>query len=232
MERKYVGKSVKRIEDPRLLTGQALFTDDVHIEGMLHVAFLRSDYAHAKIVKLDVSEALKRPGVVMVLTAADFGDYYHVGPLFVPPPLSIPGASFHTKGLPPVAKDFVRYSGEPLAVIVAESRSHPSEELERYLAGIRVKQRQPLSAMRRAIASVGTPACNAIQPPIVGTRTFCSESRQTARNVPANTTRITIWASSGRTPRRTSQLWIGYITYPMNTAISNGFKIDANSCSK
>lgn len=122
MDRKYIGKPIKRLEDPRLLTGQALFTDDVHVVGMLHAAFLRSDYAHARIKSIDVSEALKRPGVVAVYTAEDFGDYWHVGPLQVPPPIAIPGSKFHAKGLPPIAKDKVRFSGEPLAVVVAESR--------------------------------------------------------------------------------------------------------------
>ena len=122
MDRKYIGKRVQRLEDPRLLTGQALFTDDVHVVGMLHASFLRSDYAHARIKSIDISEALKRPGVVAVYTAEDFGDYWHVGPLQVPPPIAIPGSKFHAKGLPPIAKDKVRFSGEPLAVVVAESR--------------------------------------------------------------------------------------------------------------
>ncbi len=122
MDRKYIGKPIKRLEDPRLLTGQALFTDDVHIVGMLHASFLRSDYAHARIKSIDVAEARKRPGVVAVYTAEDFGDYWHVGPLQVPPPIAIPDSKFHTKGLPPIAKDKVRFSGEPLAVVVAENR--------------------------------------------------------------------------------------------------------------
>lgn len=122
MERKYIGKPIKRIEDPRLLTGQALFTDDVHLHGMLHAAFLRSDYAHARIKSIDISEALKLPGVVAIYTAEDFGDYWHVGPLQVPPPIAIPGAKFHAKGLPPIAKDKVRFSGEPLVVVVAINR--------------------------------------------------------------------------------------------------------------
>ncbi len=122
MERKYIGKPIKRIEDPRLLTGQALFTDDVHLEGMLHIAFLRSDYAHARIKSIDTTEAKKHPGVVAVYTAEDFGDYWHVGPQQVPPPIAIPGSKFHAKGLPPIGKGKVRFSGEPLAVVVAEDR--------------------------------------------------------------------------------------------------------------
>ena len=67
-EFKFIGKRFTRTEDPRLLTGQALFTDDVQIPGMLHAAFLRSDYAHGRINSIDVSEARKRPGVVAAYT--------------------------------------------------------------------------------------------------------------------------------------------------------------------
>ena len=59
---KYIGKRVQRNEDPRLLTGQALFVDDVDIPGMLHAAFLRSDYAHAYLKNIDVSAARARLG--------------------------------------------------------------------------------------------------------------------------------------------------------------------------
>jgi CO/xanthine dehydrogenase Mo-binding subunit len=76
----------RRSEDPRLLTGRALFVDDVHLEGMLHVAFLRSDFAHGRIVSVDVSAALDRPGVVAAYTAWDLGDYWKPGPLLVAPP--------------------------------------------------------------------------------------------------------------------------------------------------
>src|SRR5512133_3646099 len=89
---------------------------------MLYAAFLRSDYAHARIKSIDVSAALNRPGVVAVYTAADFGDYWKPGPLQVPPPTAIPGSVFNARTLIPIAKDKVRYSGEPLAVIIAESR--------------------------------------------------------------------------------------------------------------
>jgi len=119
---KVIGQRIKRNEDPQLLTGQALFTDDVQLSGMVHAAFLRSDHAHAMIKSIDTSVAKKRPGVLAVYTAEDFGDYWHVGPLQVPPPLAIPGAVFNARPLPPIAKDKVRFSGEPLAVVIAESR--------------------------------------------------------------------------------------------------------------
>src|SRR3989304_1135062 len=58
-----LGEPIKRNEDPRLLTGQALFVDDVHLPGMLHVAFLRSPYAHARIRRIAITAALQRGGV-------------------------------------------------------------------------------------------------------------------------------------------------------------------------
>jgi carbon-monoxide dehydrogenase large subunit len=118
---KYFGKSVKRNEDKRLLTGQALFVDDVHLPDMLHVAFLRSDYAHARIQSIDVSEALKRKGVLAIYTADDLGDYWQPGPLLVPPP-PIERLTFNERTQVPLAKDKVRHIGEPIAAVVAESR--------------------------------------------------------------------------------------------------------------
>ena len=122
MSGKVFGQSVLRNEDPYLLTGKAEFIDDIELPGMLHAAFLRSDYAHARIKSIDVSQARKRPGVVAVYTAEDFGDYWKPGPLQVPPPTAIKGSVFHARTLVPIAKDKVRFSGEPLAVIIAESR--------------------------------------------------------------------------------------------------------------
>ncbi len=122
MAGKVFGKSVVRNEDPFLLTGKAEFIDDIQLPGMLHAAFYRSDYAHARIKSIDVSEARKRPGVVAVYTAEDFGDFWRPGPLQVPPPTAIKGSVFNARTLVPIAKDKVRFSGEPLAVIIAESR--------------------------------------------------------------------------------------------------------------
>jgi CO/xanthine dehydrogenase Mo-binding subunit len=119
---KYFGKPIKRLEDKQLLTGNAKYIDDIEVPGQLHAAFLRSDFAHARILKIDVSEALKRPGVVAVYTAEDFGDFWKPGPLQVPPPTAIPGSKFNARTLVPIAKDKIRYSGEVLAVVIAESR--------------------------------------------------------------------------------------------------------------
>ncbi len=121
MTTSYIGESVKRLEDARLLTGQALFVDDVHLPKMLEVAFLRSSYAHARIRKIDVSEALKKTGVVAVYTAQNLGDYWQAGPLLVSPP-PIKRLTFHKKTQVILAKDKVRYVGEPIAAVVAENR--------------------------------------------------------------------------------------------------------------
>ncbi len=127
--RRYVGERVRRNEDARLLTGRALFVDDVRLEGMLHVAFLRSQHAHARVKGVDVAAARRRPGVVAVYTAGDLGDFWRPGPLLVPPP-PIPGLLFNSCTQVPLAKDKVRHAGEPLAMVVAESRYVAEDALE------------------------------------------------------------------------------------------------------
>ena len=117
----YLGKRVRRNEDARLLTGRAVFVDDVALPGMLHAAFLRSDMAHARIRSIDVSAARARPGVAAVYTAHDLGDYWQPGPLLVPPP-PVKGAVFHACTQVPLARDKVRHVGEPVVMVVAESR--------------------------------------------------------------------------------------------------------------
>ena len=115
------GAPITRNEDARLLSGQALFVDDVELPGMLHAAFLRSNVAHAHIRSIDVAAARARPGVVAVYTAADLGAYWAPGPLLVPPP-PIAGITFNQRTQVPLAKDKVRHVGEPLAVVLADSR--------------------------------------------------------------------------------------------------------------
>src|ERR1041385_8319464 len=126
---RYVGQRVPRLEDAKLLTGKALFVDDVQLPGMLHVAFLRSEYARGTLRRVDPAAALARPGVIAVYTAADLGDYWRPGPLLVPPP-PIPGLVFNTATQVPLARDMVRHVGEPLAMVVAESRYVAEDALE------------------------------------------------------------------------------------------------------
>ncbi len=121
MTTRYFGARVQRNEDERLLTGRALFVDDVELPGMLHAAFLRSPHAHARIGAIDASAALRRDGVVAVYTAADLGDYWRPGPLLVPPP-PIADAIFNERTQVPLAKGKVRHAGEPVALVIATSR--------------------------------------------------------------------------------------------------------------
>jgi len=121
MTTRYFGERIKRNEDPRLLTGQALYVDDVDLPDMLHAAFLRSPYAHAKINNIDVSQALQRAGVVAIYTAHDLGDYWKPGPLLVSPP-PVEGIIFNEKTQVPLAKDKVKFAGEPIVMVLAKSR--------------------------------------------------------------------------------------------------------------
>ena len=141
MAMRVFGKPIRRNEDPRLLTGQALFTDDVHLAGMLHVAFVRSTYAHAMIRGINVSGAKTLPGVIAVYTAADLGDYWKPGPLLLPPP-PIEGTVFNQRTQVPLAKGKVCHVGEPIAVVVAESRYIAEDAAERV-----VVEYEPLAAV-------------------------------------------------------------------------------------
>lgn len=138
---RYLNARVLRNEDERLLTGRARFVDDVQLPGMTHVAFVRSDYAHGRIKSVTVSDALARPGVVAVYTAADLGDYLKPAPLLVPPP-PIKDLVFHARTHLALAKDKVRYVGEPIAMVVAESRYIAEDAVRDVLVDI-----EPLDAV-------------------------------------------------------------------------------------
>ncbi|MFQ5737849.1 MAG: molybdopterin cofactor-binding domain-containing protein [Acidobacteriota bacterium] len=137
----YVGRRIIRNEDSRLLTGKALFVDDVHLPGMLHAAFLRGSYAHSRLLRVDVSAARCLPGVVAVYGAGDLGAYWQAGPLLVPPP-PIEQLIFNERTQVPLARDKVRYAGEPIAVVVAESRYQAEDALDEILV-----EEEPLEAV-------------------------------------------------------------------------------------
>ena len=122
MTKKFIGERIRRNEDSRLLTGQALFVDDIEIPGMLHAAFMRSDYAHARILSIDVSAARERPGVVAVYTAEDMGEDWEPGPPLVSPPPTVKDVTFYSRRQAPLVKDIVRHAGETIAVVIAENR--------------------------------------------------------------------------------------------------------------
>jgi len=113
---RFVGQSVVRVEDGRILTGRGRYMDDIVLPGMLEGVFLRSDVGHARIASVDAEHARSMPGVVAVITAAELE-----GAVFpVQVPAEIPNylrPVFHA-----LADDKVRYAGDPVALIVAESR--------------------------------------------------------------------------------------------------------------
>ncbi len=108
------GQSPKRVEDARLLMGRGRFTDDLHRDGMLYGATLRSPYAHADVTSIDTAAALAVPGVVAVYTATDIADY---GPI----PCLVPLSGKH-KTPRPLLTNRVRFVGDGVAFVVAESR--------------------------------------------------------------------------------------------------------------
>jgi carbon-monoxide dehydrogenase large subunit len=121
-----VGSAVERMEDARFLSGSGYFADDLAVEGMLHAAILRSPIAHARIMPIDASAALAMPGIHAVLTAQDIGDTIPIIPLRLAP---LP--EFEPFRQPVIASDKVRYVGEPIAVVVADSRALAEDALER-----------------------------------------------------------------------------------------------------
>jgi aerobic carbon-monoxide dehydrogenase large subunit len=111
----YIGRAMKRVEDPRLITGLATYVDDLKLAGMVHAAFLRSPHAHARIVKIDAAAATRIAGVVGVFTGADVNDACGLVPCAAAiPDLRSPP---HTV----LASDRVYFVGHPVAVVVATS---------------------------------------------------------------------------------------------------------------
>jgi len=117
MPTKMVGQAIKRREDPRLITGQGTFLDDIKLPGMTHACVLRSPYAHAKIKSIDTSKAKAHPGVVAVFTGEDMLD---LNPL---PCAWQAGRVKNNVNTPRVlAVGEVHFAGDPVALVIAEDR--------------------------------------------------------------------------------------------------------------
>jgi len=121
---KIIGARVKRVEDPRLLTGQGSFADDRICPGALHVAFRRSDHSHARILRVDCSEARKMPGIFAVFTAAELEGL--VNPIVATSRMK----NYYATPIHLLARDKVRYVGEPIVAVLAESRYLAEDALE------------------------------------------------------------------------------------------------------
>ena len=115
MDYKYVGKSYIRPDAISKVTGKAIYLDDIRLPGMLYTAILRPPTAHARILSIDTSEAEQMPGVVKVVTGK--GCKFHYGD--------------NIRDLTPMAIDKVRYIGEPVAAVIADTLAHARAALEK-----------------------------------------------------------------------------------------------------
>src|SRR5438309_6522505 len=120
-----IGESHRRLGGERLVTGAGCFVEDVRVPGMLHAAVLRSPHAHARLLSIDAKRARELPGVRLVLTAADVPAAAII-PNRVPAPA---GAERYLQ--PAIARDVVRYVGEPVALVVADDPYVARGALER-----------------------------------------------------------------------------------------------------
>jgi aerobic carbon-monoxide dehydrogenase large subunit len=121
----YVGKPVKRVEDPRLITGEAKYIDDIQLPGMLHAAVLRSPHAHARIKSINTDQAAAAPGVIGVFTGQDFMD---LNPL---PCAWQAGGVENNANTPRVLEpEKVTFTGAGVAVVVAENRYAAQDALD------------------------------------------------------------------------------------------------------
>jgi carbon-monoxide dehydrogenase large subunit len=122
---KYLGASLRRVEDARYLRGLARYVDDVKLPGMLHAAFLRSPHAHARIRRLDTARAAGMPGVARVFTFDDLARFMKPLPVFgAPPPGLAARVDFAIRPTPRLAlcRNVARFVGEIVALVVADSR--------------------------------------------------------------------------------------------------------------
>ena len=121
MATKVFGSSVKRKEDPRLITGQGTYVEDVKLTGVMHMVLVRSPYAHAEIVSIKSEEALKTPGVIAVFTGEDLKEELGSLPCgwVVPDTKEVPH--------PPLAVGRVRYVGDAVAAVIAEDLQAASD---------------------------------------------------------------------------------------------------------
>src|SRR5512132_2380631 len=181
-----LGNPVKRREDARFLQGNAKFTADIMLPGMLHMAILRSPHGHARIRNIDIADAAKMPGVARVITGADLEGRMMPLPcvwapggvqsFFPPHPMGLPGAGNA------LATDRVRFVGDPVAVVVAETRYHAFDALK----SIRVEY-EPLPVVVEAEQALadGAPQLHDAVPRNLNARWVAGDEERTDRAIAA-----------------------------------------------
>src|SRR5437867_10759674 len=138
-----IGRSVRRLEDRRLLMGRGTYAADFRLPGMLHGAVLRSSHAHARLGAVDARTALALPGVVAVITADDLGAVGRIPVRLGPRPSIVACLQ------PPLARDKVRYVGEPVAFVVATGRYLAEDALD--VVGVDYHPLPAIADARRAV---------------------------------------------------------------------------------
>lgn len=139
----FVGRPLRRIEDLRFVTGRARYLDDLDPPGLAHAAFARSVHAHARLHAVDARRALASPGVVAVLTGEDLGESVRSLPAGM-----LEDGVVADAGHPVLARGAVRYVGEPIALVVAESRAAAEDAAE--LVDCEYEPREPVLDPRTA----------------------------------------------------------------------------------
>jgi aerobic carbon-monoxide dehydrogenase large subunit len=125
-----IGARVPRKEDRRFITGQGTYTDDIVVKNAAHAEFIRSPHAHARILRIDATAALAAPGVIGVLTGADLAQD-NIGGLICGWMIhSTDGSPMNAAPYAALAKDAVRYVGNPVAVVVAETKNQARDAAE------------------------------------------------------------------------------------------------------
>lgn len=131
-----IGQPVKRNEDVRLIQGQGQYTDDVNLKGQVYGAMVRSSVAHGNIRKIDIATAAKMPGVLAIYTGEDMkaAGYADLAPRL--PFKSTDGTPMHAMTRPVISLDKVRYVGDPLACVIAETESQARDAAEAVVVDI------------------------------------------------------------------------------------------------
>jgi carbon-monoxide dehydrogenase large subunit len=149
-----LGKSIKRREDPRFITGKGTYVDDVKLPGTTYAVFVRSPHAHAKIKKIDTAAAAKHPGVVAVFTGADMTGVNSLPCGWLLPELKVPPHM-------PLASDAARYVGDPVAVVIADTQDAAQDAADKVSVTWDV---QPAVSVTDQATAGGSPQIHAVAP--------------------------------------------------------------------
>ena len=206
MRNAFVGSPVERIEDFRFLRGRGQFVDDLARDDLLHAVILRSSVAHGRIRGIDAGAARARPGVHAVITAADIGAIIPRIPL-----RQESSPEFEPFEQPVIAHGKVRYVGEPIAIVLAESAGAAEDALDAITldietlpaivdsAAARSNDIRLFESRRAAISRSRSPACAAMPMPLSTARhTSAASTSRSSAMAPSRWSRAGCWRNGMR----------------------------------